>query len=148
MLTISSLSDKFNSLNTNQLIDESLDETRDSFEKLNIDQMNHGLRNDGKQIVPDYKSTAYAKKKQAMNPLPKFGTPDLHLTGSFQSQLNAIAEGEVIKIFSNDEKGPDLEKRYKNIYGLGRNYKKEYLDKDLGPTVQKKITDFTGLRFK
>jgi hypothetical protein len=147
MLTISSLSAKFQSINTNNIIDESMDETKDSFEKLNIDQMNHGFRNDGKQIVPDYKSTAYAKKKQAMNPLPKFGTPDLHLTGSFQSQLNAIVEGEVIKIFSNDEKGPDLENRYKNIYGLGNDFKTQYLDKDLGPTVKKKITDFIGLKF-
>lgn len=147
MLTISSLSEKFKALNTDKVIDESLDETRDPFEKLNIDQMKRGFRKDGKQIVPDYINTDYAKKKQRMNPLPKFGTPDLHLTGSFHDQLNAIAEGEVIKIFSNDEKGPELENKYKDIFGLGNNFKKKYLDENLGPTVQKKITNFVGLKF-
>jgi hypothetical protein len=57
-------------------------------------------------------------------------------------------EGESIREFSNDEKGPELEKKYKNIFGLGKDFKKDYLVNNLGPSVQEKISNFTGLKFQ
>jgi hypothetical protein len=148
MSTIKSLLEKFQALDTGSIIDESLNETRDDFEKANIEQLRAGQTNDGSLIVPDYMHGAYAKKKNAMNSIPPFGTPDLILTGSFTSQLNAIVEGESIREFSNDEKGPELEKKYKNIFGLGKDFKKDYLVNNLGPSVQEKISNFTGLKFQ
>ncbi len=82
-----------------------------------------------------------------MNPLPGEGVPDLFLTGEFQRQMDVEISGNVIDVISKDEKGPELEDKYQDIFGLGTNYKAKWLDTNLGPTVRKKISTFTGLRF-
>lgn len=148
MLTISSLKNKFEKLDTNSIIEESLYETRGQFEAANAEQMMQGLRKDQTLIRPSYKNENYAKKKHQMNPKPVYKTPDLHLTGSFHSMLNAIVEGEKIFIFSNDEKGPMLEEKYPDIFGLGGSYRSDFLAENLGPAVQRKISNFTGLKIK
>jgi hypothetical protein len=147
MLTIKGLTEKFRTLNTDTIIDDSFYETKSDFEQQNISQMKAGLTNKGKKIQPKYKNSAYAAKKFAMNAAPGFGTPDLLLTGAFQSQINAQLEGDTIKEFSNDQKGPMLEKKYDDIFGLGGDYKKDWLKNKLGPAVFEKITNFTGLSF-
>lgn len=147
MITIKSLADKFRNLDTDTIIDESFYETKDAFEKANIEQLKAGKTNDGSFITPDYMNGKYAAKKNAMNPLPPFGTPDLILTGGFSSQINVALEGDTIKEFSNDPKGPMLESKYKNILGLGTDFKKGYIDDNLKPVVFEKISNFIQLKF-
>lgn len=148
MLTISSLSEKFKALNTDKVIDESLNETKDEFKAINKQQLKAGKTNTGENVAPKYRSRKYASAKNQMNPLPGLGNPDLFLTGAFYEGIDVEVGKDVFDIISKDEKGPELENKYKDIFGLGNNFKKKYLDEDLGPTVQKKISNFIGLKFQ
>ena len=148
MLTISSLSEKFNSLNTDKIIDESINETKDEFKAINKQQLKSGFTNTGGKVAPKYRSKKYASAKNQMNSLPGLDNPDLYLTGAFYEGIDVEVGKDVFDIISKDEKGPELENKYSDIFGLGTNFKKKYLDEDLGPTVQKKISNFIGLKFK
>lgn len=146
-MTISSLAENFRKLNTDKVIDESFRETTDSFEKLQKDQLKAGKTNKGDTIRPRYRSPKYARVKNEMNPLPGIGVPDLFLTGKFYSGIDAEPGRDVIDIISKDSKGPELENKYPNIFGLGTNFKKQYLEEDLRPKVMSKISSVTGLKF-
>lgn len=146
-MTISTLINNFKSLNTNNVIEQSFIETSSEFERLNVEQLRAGKTKTGASISPRYKNPKYAAKKNQMNQAPGFGVPDLILTGSFTSKLKMTVEGDVLKEYSNDEKGPDLEAKYPDILGLGTTYKKSYIDESLRPTVNGKISAITGLKF-
>ena len=158
MLTISSLSEKFNTINTDKIIDESLNETKDEFKAINKQQLKSGKTRTGEEIKSTtnpntgrknyYKSKKYALAKNQMNALPGLGNPDLYLTGAFYEGIDVEVGKDVFDIISKDEKGPELENKYSDIFGLGNNFKKKYLDEDLGPTVKKKISNFVGLKFQ
>lgn len=147
MLTISTLLNNFRTLNTDTIIRESLEETKPDFIKSNKDQLKGGITNDDKRIAPRYRSKGYADYKEGLNPLPGNGIPDLFVTGAFYEGIDETVETDSLKIFSTDEKGPQLEEKYKNIFGLGKNFKNQYLTHSLRPTVMSKISDFTGLKF-
>lgn len=147
MLTISKLLSNFKALDTDDVIDNSLKETMPAFEREQKEQLTSGLNNKGNKIAPKYRSKKYAAGKASLNPLPGLGTPDLKRTGAFYAGIDAEVGNGVIDIISKDEKGPALESKYPNIFGLGSSYKKEYLDRDLRPLVHKKITNFIGLKF-
>ena len=147
MLTITSLLQKFQTIETEAIIQDSFNDTQYQFELIQQNQLIAGKTNTGDPISPPYKNEKYSTKKNAMNPLPGPGIPDLFLTGSFSKQINAIPEGDRILIFSNDEKAPVLEDKYKNIFGLGTNFKIQYLNENLGPSLREKITNFIGLQF-
>ena len=147
MLTISALKSKFETLDTNKIIQESLVETMPDFENANRDQLRGGINNKGESISPRYKTQSYADFKQGLNELPGNGVPDLFVTGAFYAGINAEPGNDAIEIFSKDSKDPELENKYPDIFGLGNNFKNEYLQHSLKPTVQEKITTFTGLRF-
>jgi hypothetical protein len=147
MLTISKLIANFKALNTDVLIQESLTETMPAFEKVQKEQLKAGKNNKGETIAPKYRNKKYAIAKATQNPLPGLGTPDLFLTGKFYAGIDAEVGNGVIDIISKDDKGPALEDKYPAIFGLGTDFKKEYLDKDLRPLVHKKISTFTQLKF-
>jgi hypothetical protein len=146
-MTIVSLSEKFNQIDTDKIIQESLVETTPQFETSQKDQLYHGKTKTGAPIRPRYRNPKYAAGKAAINPLPGLGVPDLKLTGDFYSGIDVEVGNDVFDIISEDEKGPALENKYPNIFGLGTTYKSDYLTKGLGPVVRRKITDFTGLKF-
>jgi hypothetical protein len=146
-MTIGTLLNKFQSIDTNAIIDESFIATEPDFELSQQAQLKAGKTSTGDPISPAYLSDAYAAKKNAMNPLPGYGVPDLFLTGSFSEQINVKLEGETVLEFSNDEKAPQLEEKYANIFGLGSSYKKDYLSV-LRPVVNENISNFVGLSFE
>ena len=147
-MTISALKNKFETLNTDAIIDESLKQTMPEFENIQKKQLSSGLTNKGEKIAPKYRNNKYAASKAALNPLPGLGTPDLNLTGAFYAGIDAEVGKDVIDIISKDAKGPALESKYPNIFGLGTSFKTDYLDNDLRPLVHQKITNFLGLSFK
>ncbi len=148
MLTIASLSAKFKTLNTDKVIEESFIETKDSFKRINKEQLKTGKTNTGETVKPRYRSSKYARVKNEMNALPGLGVPDLFVTGKFYSGIEADPGKDVIKIISKDSKGPDLEDKYPGIFGLGSSFKKQYLDEELRPVLQGKISTIVGLSFK
>jgi hypothetical protein len=144
---ISELLQKFKTLDTDKAINDGFTDTLPDFEDANRKQMKAGKTMDGSPISPRYRNNSYARLKQAMNPLPGLGTPDLFLTGEFSRQLDAEISGNTIDIISKDDKSPELEEKYPDIFGIGTNYKQDYQDTHLAPAVIGKISKFVGLKF-
>ena len=147
MLTITKLLNNFQKLDTEKLIKKSLTETIPRFETIQKEQLKFGKTNTGEKITPKYRNRKYAAAKNERNPLPGLGTPDLLLTGEFQRLLDVQVGTDVLDIVSKDDKGPELEDKYKNIFGLGKGFKKEYITKDLRPVIKEKVTLAIGLKF-
>lgn len=146
-MTITQLSENFKKLDTSEVIRESFLETTEKFTELQKDQLRSGKTSKGESIKPGYRSGKYAKVKAEMNPLPGLGNPDLFLTGKFYSGIDAEPGKDLIKIISRDSKGPDLEAKYPDIFGLGSIYKNQYITESLKPLVTEKISKVTGLKF-
>jgi hypothetical protein len=144
--TIKGLYNRINNLDTNKVIVDSLEATKDSIADFNAEQLHHGLRSDGEEIGPDYASDAYAAMKNRMNPLPGAGVPDLYATGSFVQNIKVDVGSDKITTESSDDKSPMLQKKYKKIFGLSKPYKREYLNESLRPTFKKNMEKATGLK--
>lgn len=110
-------------IDTGRLVDECMSELRPLVIDLNLFQLEQGLNADGKKFRR-YKNKGYAAKKNAMNSMPGFGTPDLKLTGDFWKAFKADLKGGVMDIYSTDPKAGWLEdgtpkmKAFAKIYGL------------------------------
>jgi len=148
MQTIKSLYEKSLQLNTDAIIIESLKETTVDFETENKIQMLMGITNKGEPIRPKYHSGKYAKAKKATGSIPEEGTPDLFVTGEFQRLIDVEVGNDVLDIISKDDKGPELEFKYKNIFGLSGPYKGFYLDTNLGPAIQLRISKVININFR
>ncbi len=141
-MTTRQLLDKVNALDTDKVINDSLDETMDAVEDINRERMLDGVKADGK-MMPHY---SYISRTV-------YGYPDepikLKDTGAFQAGITAKREGENIAQDSTDSKTDMLVERYGDeILGIGKGtYKKQYQDEHLRPTLNKKITAATGLKF-
>lgn len=147
MLTIPKLLKKFQELNTDKIIDESFRESSDEFEKKNRAQLVTGQDKQGGKITPRYRNNKYARVKNELNPVPGLGVPDLKVTGAFHRGLRADLVGDTIKIESSDRKNEWLEPKYSGIFGLGGQFKTEFISQDLRPAIHGKISNFTGLKF-
>ena len=109
------------------------------------DQMLEGKNKKGARIGR-YRSGAYARMKEVMNPLPGFGVPDLRLTGEFFKQIYVDIRDNTVIVDSTDEKTQSLVNKYgEEIFGLSKNTKSEFIKKDLRPVFMKKISEATGL---
>lgn len=146
MATINSLLQKFQSLDTDEIINDSLVATTPEFEDAQRLQLTAGKTKTGEAIQPTYMSNKYAAAKNEMNTLPGLGVPDLKLTGSFYEGIDVEVGGDAFDIISKDEKGPQLENKYPDIFGLGTDFKKDYIE-ILSPIVNEKISNFVGLNF-
>lgn len=148
MPSITTLTERFRRMDTDKLIDESLNETTSDFDNIQRDQLLSGKANTGKEIEPLYRRRKYADAKHDMNPLPGYGIPDLKLTGSFHRGIDVKAGRESFNIISTDKKAIELEQKYSDIFGLGGKFKSEYIKEKLAPALKKKISKFTGLKFQ
>jgi|GEM_PF-2217042 len=147
MQTIASLLEKFQNLDTDKIIEEAFEESTEDFAAENRDQMMHGLdRNE--QRIGRYKNNRYAKKKNQLNALPGYGNIDLRLDGPYQNKIEIKVSGEIVEERSTDEKAEYIEANYgTDMYGLGGEFKAEFLDESLEPKVQEKISEVIGLPF-
>ena len=104
---------------------------------MNRKQMYAGIRTDGEKIKPDYHNSNYAKYKQAKNPIPGLGTPDLFLTGKFYKTLDTELVGMTMKVKTGVDYGEKLRNKYPDIFGLTLN--------SLDVVQKKATTDFIEL---
>ena len=127
MSTIFDLYAKIQKLDIDEVSESAFEASEEDFARLNREQMIEGFDKTGNRFKK-YANNAYAAKKQAMNPQPGFGNPDLKLTGSFQRQLRVDVDGEKVRIYSLDEKSAFLEKKYPTAFGLGGAFRELFLD--------------------
>lgn len=86
--------------------------------ELQQEQLERGEDNTGKFIAPKYRNDRYARGKQAQNPKPPFGTPDLKKTGKYHRAFKEKYSSKEIKVNNTDSKDESLSKKYDNIKGL------------------------------
>lgn len=136
------------SIDINNIVEESIEETTDDLISENKKQLLAGFDSQGNRLQR-YQSNKYARVKNEYNPLPGLGNPDLNLTGSFFSGFEANVSGNTITELSTDSKSPELEQKYgSQIFGVGGEYQNNYLQESLGPQIRQNLTDFTGLKFR
>ena len=119
----------------NTLVAIAGEKNKEELADLNVEQMNEGLRSDGKKIVPEY-SPNYAKLKG-------FKTPNLKLTGDFHSGVFVERKGDKLLFDSSDEKTDKLESQYtENIFGIApKNEQKaaDEMDEDVLKEVETQL---------
>ena len=128
---------------------QAVNDSGETFAKLNRRQLFAGTTPDGDRLTPDYKSKYYANKKNKMNPKPGLGTPDLRVTGDFQDQFEVTADTEEIDITSPVEYAARLTELYGDaqIYGLNDENTQEYIDGDFGDALGGELERQTGINF-
>lgn len=148
MATPGELLDLLEALDLPAIVTEALDEQKESYVKKNLDQLLDGLSPEEGKIEPKYKSKSYARKKNAMNPKPGFGTPDFYLTGALHEQTHAEVEGDDLVIKSDVEYAKYNEQRWGNetIWGLTEENFEVFVDDELRPSIIEKVCDQTGLQ--
>jgi hypothetical protein len=123
---------------------DSIEATKGKIIELQQDQLKYGLTSKGRQIGK-YKDPRYARKKNAMNPLPGLGYMDWKLTGELYREI-------VVKVFqgsyfitSTDDKFKSLVQRFGDPMGLDQISKPEYVEQALRPEFMGRIRKATGL---
>lgn len=134
-------------MNTDSIIEDAMNDTAKEFSDKQREQLTDGFDSNGNRLKK-YANAGYAAKKNKLNSKPGFGNADHKLTGDYHRGIYMTVDGNQVRTGSFDEKQPYLEKRDPNSLGLGGPYKSEYLQNDLSPVIQRKITEITGLSFR
>lgn len=118
--------------------------TKDDIAERNRQQMREGKGS--RQNIGKYRSSIYAKYKNAVNPLAGIGNVDLILTGAFTRGIAVTVTGEDYNIWSSDTKTEDLVTRYGGqIFGLNPKNKQEYIGQQLEVAAMEQVRRLTGL---
>jgi hypothetical protein len=135
MSTISQLIRNVQAINVSDVIQESIDDTKQALVRLQKLQMLFGERSDGKKIGK-YRSIPYAVRKQAQNPLAGFKQVDLRLHGDFHGGLFADVRDDKVVFDSLDSKTEILVEKYgEKIFGLNKKNAVEYSQNHLAPVA-------------
>lgn len=138
------LYNRIKKVNHTEAIEDTMEEASPVIRQKQRNQMHSGLNREGKPIGK-YRSPAYAKKKNALNPIPGLGVPDLKLTGEFYKGIYSEVRGDKIIIDSTDGKTPALANRFgEEIFGLNKESKAEAV-KEIKPVLIKNMKKATGL---
>lgn len=139
MAVIEQLIKNLEAVDMNDVIEESVEATRDDLARLQKLQLLSGEKSDDTKIGK-YRNKNYAAKKYAQNPLAGLGNVDLRLTGDFYSGIIIDPRDRAVIIDSDDPKTDALTKKYgKNIFGLNTEFGAEYGKEHMGPVATGKI---------
>lgn len=137
------------SIKLREKLPEIIQETAPEMILLNTLQLLHGQDSKGDTLRPEYRNVYYSRKKNARNPLPGYGVPDLRDTGDFYKDFTLDVDEKSYTLSSNDWKSVILTEKYgPHIFGLMTENKEKYISETLRPKIQKYITGKTGLDFK
>lgn len=103
----------------------------ETFVDLNVDQLRRGIAKTGDLIEPEYQSDLYAEFKQSIGSQAPLGVPDLILEGDFTEGFFIERRGDQILSDSKDEKTPELDAKYENIFGLTSESKDELIENNV-----------------
>ncbi|HEX5150058.1 MAG TPA: hypothetical protein VFW07_01350 [Parafilimonas sp.] len=151
MATVDQIILVFNRLQANleQLINNTIEETKNSLTDDIKAQLYAGTDATGNKITPRYRNVRYAKKKAFLNPRPGLFTPDLKLTGALYKGLFALVYEENLLFSSNVDYAGLLEKKYGiKIFEPNRSNLNDYITGKFRPALFHKIEVQTGLSFQ
>lgn len=150
MSTIKNMLDRVKRLDLRAEVPVIVENTEEQVLDLNREQLLlHGTDSEGK-LLQEYRSAAYARKKNRQNPNPGYGNPDLHLTGYFHSTfaLKDITP-KTFRITATDSITGKLTEKYgENIFGLSKDSTRRYAMGPFFSQVKLYIETVSGLKFK
>jgi hypothetical protein len=142
MASIKQMLNRFETLDTDKVIQETMQESADTLADLNAEQINTGLKADGTEM-PDYSFRSVFQYGKPPGPIR------LRDTGAWQAGLYAKVQGDKVVFESTDDKDKMLTDRYgDNIKGLSEKYKAEAIREKVRPVFKNKMQQATGLLMK
>lgn len=146
MAFLNQLIQRFESLQVQDIIAESFEETAENYADLNAEQMYSGRNSEGDPITPTYTQLTVAYKKRKGQPADRVTLRD---TGDFYQGIYAKLEGITITVGSADEKTKQLEEKYgEEIFGLDLDPKREFVFGPFLKAIQEKFTAITKLPYQ
>jgi hypothetical protein len=150
MTTVAALLRRFETVNVQTDLTDAIEQTGPDYAKANADQMFAGKLNDGQDITPPYAVSTVQRKKRKSQPYDRVTLRD---TETMQSKIEIQVDNDKLLVGSDTDYSKYVEARYSsgpesNIFGLGGDYKGQYVSGALRPTFQKIIEDKTQLKFK
>ena len=143
-MTIQRLYDRVQKLDTDQVIQDAIEETKDHIADLQAEQMHKGQESTGDMINPPYRFSTVAIKRKKGQPSDRVTLQD---TGAFYKGLYVNVTSDSVRIDSTDSKTTKLVEKYgPDIFGLSVIFKREYLNESLRPLLASKIRQITGLK--
>jgi len=128
MTTIRQMLNKWQAVDFDQIVWDSIDQTKENIVTFNQINLRYGFKIDGSRIG-QYVSVPYAKKKFQQSALAGGGQVDLYLTGDWSYGLTVNVGLKTFTTFSTDYKDGLLTTRYgKEIEGLPQKYQSQYID--------------------
>jgi spore cortex formation protein SpoVR/YcgB (stage V sporulation) len=148
MTTPGDMLDALEELNLKEVVLEAIEDQKQEYLKLNLEQLYEGKGSDGDPIEPEYASFSYAQQKNYMNPTPGFGTPDLKVTGAFYEGMEIEVDEDELTEESPVEYAQYLDENYgeNQIYGLTPDNHQEFVQEILQPLIVEKVSELTGLK--
>ena len=151
----------FRAMNMTDIAEEVLNKTAPVALEANKDQLYDGKLSTGEDISPTYLEDPYFKSKESAqrysdwkdaitpNSRRKKGVPNLFINGAFYRSIEVQAKGGGLLYHSSFFKASDIESKFStNVYGLGGEYRDNFLQANLEPEWQQRIENETGLTFK
>lgn len=165
MGTVKNLYNRLKKVDLDQIVFNSIDETKLYYTEMNLEQMMNGKRRDGQDITPSYLDDPYFKTysqalqysdwKDRIEPYTTKrnpGTPNLFINGYYHSTLTALVSKDGITILSGWSESRDIEAKYTRlIYGLWGEWRGYYFNDGyagLRVAWRKRVETATGLKLK
>ena len=144
-MTLSQFYTKVKQLDSDKIVTDTMEEAAPLITDMQKEQMLSGKNREGKKSGR-YRNPSYARMKNAMNPIPGLGVPDLRLTGEFYLGVYTEIRGDKVILDSTDEKTPALALRFgESIFGLSPVTKVELIKEDLRPLFIRNMRRGLGL---
>jgi len=157
MGTIKGLYRKVQSLNVAEVATDAFGSVIGDFTEDQKNQLYAGKTKDGVDITPLYINDPYFKSaesaqrysdwKDKITPNPKrtSGVPNLFIIGTYYDSLKITISGQMISFVSSFFAAENIAQKFKGIYGLGGDFRLEFIKDSLRPAFMAAIRKKTGL---
>jgi len=162
MSTILAMKKRFEALDPDLVIYQVMKDNENDLNDLNLEQLYSGKTNKGEDIHPSYLEDPYWNDKGGLQAAQRYsdwkdritpssrrnpGTPNLFINGYYHSRrFTTIVPGGTIVHSDGASFGKDIQQKYKDIDGLGGEFKKIFLETYIQPVLNDKIEQALGLK--
>ena len=150
-MTAAGLLEKLRAVKISAIAVEAVKETESEYLDLQTNkQMFYGIDSTGGSISPSYVNNYYSRKKNRMNSLPGYGTPDLKVSGALYNETKFLKVDESeIQISSEVSYAKYVERRYgSEIYGLSPKNRAQYAFGPFFKAFKARLEEITGLEMR
>lgn len=150
------------SLDTGKIITDVFTNNVEVLGEINLQQLYAGKTRAGIDLSPTYLEDPYFDDKGGIAAAQRYsdwkdrispnskrrpGVPNLFINGYYYASRRAVIAGDKI-VYSSSYIEPEIIGKYgEGVYGLGGEYKAEFLSVHIRPELNAEITKATGLKF-